>query len=701
MPKAKLKKIKYLFTLLSASSIIVASCKNENSDNSSKKSEDKKSENKDNMNPNEGNIDGGGDFVGNNDPVSVPNTEIVGNLFDGDGPDAKRKIVDRYQNYDAYVNVNNVNSARGIKKSEERSTPDAGVTNPFDIPEAKLKAYDEKAKKLGLPTYRDAFGYNFFLPDIDDEGNITPNKLVKRKDQWGPNLIPSYNTGLLDGVNFKNLDDKEGFLGLPRTILNDKYRKFSRTVYSFQFSNDYPDRNRSEEINSYSDEKKIELKLQSHLGTAWIFDYQLPEEGHYPTTWYFASNLHVLENLLLPDIAGTDKDFRGFEKRDYEARTNFANLTFVNSWNQDATPTGSRFATAQFNAITTITDRKGENFQENPDVKTEDQFNKISTPYVRVALDPKNIKPIFLGNDFLKESSTPKFDGAYKDAQTMIDFGVVEIKFNDENIAKWVTGDYANWKPEDKYKFATTSLLNDETYKNLKKNDIYAIGYPNSYDDYKIRYAGADGMNILAAKENVSYWINKSGNYYNNARPIGELAKYKDVGGDLSWSNTRTFANKPGVTDLLLSYSSFGGQPNVYSRMPYVNTGLGYMLDNFVPSGGASGTRVIDGEGNIRGILYGVAKTSTSGYVTALRSEGMDYQGLYGGYNLPQYDVIFGGGKDQKDSYLNQMKKRNPNVKTYLFPNGITNTQIPAEYQFANTPAAATPASAPAAGNQE
>ncbi|SYV95520.1 Uncharacterised protein, partial [Mycoplasmoides gallisepticum] len=33
--------------------------------------------------------------------------------------------------------------------------------------------------------------------------------------------------------------------------------------------------------------------------------------------------------------------------------------------------------------------------------------------------------------------------------------------------------------------------------------------------------------------------------------------------------------------------------------MKYVNTGLGYLINNYVPSGGASGTRIIDSNGQI------------------------------------------------------------------------------------------------------
>nr|WP_307926785.1 hypothetical protein [Mycoplasmopsis bovis] len=54
------------------------------------------------------------------------------------------------------------------------------------------------------------------------------------------------------------------------------------------------------------------------------------------------------------------------------------------------------------------------------------------------------------------------------------------------------------------------------------------------------------------------------------------------------------------------------------------------------------------------------------------RSPGKDYNKLFGNYNLPQYDLIYGGGKDQKNSYRQALEakyKSNEwkNFKTKLF----------------------------------
>ncbi|UWV81627.1 hypothetical protein [Mycoplasmopsis cynos] len=61
----------------------------------------------------------------------------------------------------------------------------------------------------------------------------------------------------------------------------------------------------------------------------------------------------------------------------------------------------------------------------------------------------------------------------------------------------------------------------------------------------------------------------------------------------------------------------------------------------------------------------------------------MNYNGLFGEYNLPQYDVIYGTGKDQKNSYRDEMKKKSKK-KTWLFKKGFELENVPEEYKFKN-----------------
>lgn len=55
-----------------------------------------------------------------------------------------------------------------------------------------------------------------------------------------------------------------------------------------------------------------------------------------------------------------------------------------------------------------------------------------------------------------------------------------------------------------------------------------------------------------------------------------------------------------------------------------------------------------------------------------LISEGYNYNGFYGSYNLQPYDLINGGYSNQKRSYKSQLNVLYPNgLRTNIFKNGI------------------------------
>ncbi|SYV97176.1 Membrane-associated lipoprotein precursor, partial [Mycoplasmopsis edwardii] len=91
----------------------------------------------------------------------------------------------------------------------------------------------------------------------------------------------------------------------------------------------------------------------------------------------------------------------------------------------------------------------------------------------------------------------------------------------------------------------------------------------------------------------------------------------------------------------------------------YVSMNLGYLPRRYIPGGGASGSSVRTKDNKVVAIFHTANEFASTGIAAALRSSGFDYQGLYGGYNLPQYDVIYGTGKDQKNSYRHEMLRRN------------------------------------------
>lgn len=89
-------------------------------------------------------------------------------------------------------------------------------------------------------------------------------------------------------------------------------------------------------------------------------------------------------------------------------------------------------------------------------------------------------------------------------------------------------------------------------------------------------------------------------------------------------------------------------------------------------------------------MFHSANQNAGAGLAVAFRSQGYDYKGVFKGantYELPQYDLIYGGGKDQKQgaSYreaLKEIYKNDSNFKTWLFQKGLD--EIPQEYKFDN-----------------
>lgn len=142
----------------------------------------------------------------------------------------------------------------------------------------------------------------------------------------------------------------------------------------------------------------------------------------------------------------------------------------------------------------------------------------------------------------------------------------------------------------------------------------------------------------------------------------------------------------PGIMDIFIAapYLDQGGQIlETYDSQTqkfktddlYVFSGLGTTLDNMSGHGGMSGSAVYLKD-KMYGLIYMSGPNASVAGVLNLRSYGKDYEGYYGKYNLPQYDLIYGGGQEQKKSYFDAMQHmytdKHEDVKTFLFPNGFS-----------------------------
>ncbi|VEU74969.1 Membrane-associated lipoprotein precursor [Mycoplasmopsis citelli] len=354
---------------------------------------------------------------------------------------------------------------------------------------------------------------------------------------------------------------------------------------------------------------------------------------------------------------------------------------------------------------------------------------------------PEQVKIVYGAVDFLNQSPKDYLssDSPYKDTQEMADFAVLEFDFNSNDtkgysyhsnkekrditvssaadLAKIATSDFANWESSKKFKFAKNSLYKD--YDKLKNEEVevtadgnqkvktkkinvnlLALGFPGSTTDNQIDTAYKEKEFIDKLKVTQSIWVNKPIYIRSEFQASGKHPT-KDYGSGFSKAfGLRNFLSKPGISDYTITSPVLTAEKNQPFTMPYfkdttssyqgrsyINYGLGYTLGSWEPLTGASGSSVRTIDNEIVGINFAAGDSvgsSLTSLVQAFRSEGIDYGGFYGSYKLGQYDLIYGGGKDQRTSYRQALKEARPNIKTYLFPNGADEDKVPSEYKFSN-----------------
>ncbi|MFA7704077.1 Ig-specific serine endopeptidase MIP [Mycoplasmopsis synoviae] len=384
-------------------------------------------------------------------------------------------------------------------------------------------------------------------------------------------------------------------------------------------------------------------------------------------------------------------------------------------------------------------------FNQNTPLNQWLRTNAVAPTVEKFTFKPEQVKLVYAGVDFLKSSPKDYIDPSSPISQIeeSADFAVLEIDFNhpsgvndtykyttrntlqptsdQENVvenarelAKVATSNYANWKKKDQISFISKSLkatyeedqkaiINDVTLTNGQKTNakkaslnFISVGFPISSTDNHLEKTYDTVVDQLE-EDSQSLWINKP--IYIAEGKENSIIGTKEYGGSLNPTlSIRNFLNMPGITDFTISNPLIQAEKNVgyvynfikdteskYQGNQYTNYGLGYSLNSWQPLGGASGSSVRTIDNKLIGINFATADgagVSLTAFTQAFRSEGESYNGFYGKYQLEEYDLIYGGGKNQRTSYRQALESLNANIKTALFPNGIN--KIPEEFKFKN-----------------
>ena len=539
-------------------------------------------------------------------------------------------------------------------KRQQRNASLNEIRPDLNTSSNKISEFDQKAKINGQDTYESAARKGFTLPTYDKDGNFKGLSFYESEMGKGPSWVDA-----LGGRDIYQIN------GLARTLPNQQYLKTALQTFGITISNSLGGN-----------------KYQTTSGTMWVMDYQKRSDGKYPTKWYFATNLHVADAL----------------------RNNSSAFSLLKLMNTAKTKTTFRLTNLDDNFNRFLFNSKNNQFISNNGIRTiYNARNFLST------------KP----TDYLTEEQKNK----YKDTEEFVDFSVFEIDFEKLNLngvsgnmlsetssdltskfsgldahelARAITNDYAN-KQSDWIKFKSKSYLKDyskieypldvknqpaDWYK--KYDELFAVGYPNSTGDYFLRQYSDDDQIKYRNQFNHSLWTNSDYRFYNNLGKDDVMDKRAERGNYLSYSlGYRSFTNKPGVLDSFISAPHTGDK--LYKSnddKQYLAMGLEYLIRHYAPVGGASGSSVRNQNNEIVGI-YHISNTSAhTGLAAAFRSEGHNYDGLYGTYNLPQYDLIYGGGQNQISSYREALLKeyKDQNIQTNLFSEGLN--KIPDEFKF-------------------
>ncbi|MHA3859393.1 Ig-specific serine endopeptidase MIP [Mycoplasma sp. Z463D] len=586
--------------------------------------------------------------------------------------------------------------------------------------------FNLNADKLKLPAFLDSYVKNFSVTDDNNNLVLNPLKILQRRKYWA---------------------DKDGDRGTARYIPNELYRKILGETYSIIVTRS----------NKYLKQANL-IDGRTSQGTAWILDYATNDQNQI-TKLYLATNLHVASDIttasdngalytnvipdstlkqnadtlisankvldkLTPSVAKLENEWKQIKEKYGENSQEFKEIDKKYAEALIPYDKAQQAVKKAENNITGITTGiKLAHFDaSSTPIETELKQTNKDTHVSYFNIDPDKVKIVYAGSNFLATSPSEYLssNSPYRNLEEMADFAVLEISFdpqkqdyiyqspneneelNDETINSfdaymlYLTSAYQN---NDNSRPANFDLLtrydqlwNDKlTVDNEQvskiKYDFLALGFPNSGDDDDLKASLPNGTDVKSLSSTSSVWVNKS-----------RFSNDNNYGGGFSQNvSLRTFIDKPGLTDILISNPIINAgeekgfeikylkeKDSSYTGNSYINYGLGYVLHNWQPATGGSGSSVRDIDGNILGITFAAADAKFKSLVSltqALRSPGYDYKGQYGKYNLEQYDLIYGGCPNQRTSYRQALQKiYGDNFRTKLFPNGVSN--IPDEYKF-------------------
>ena len=426
-------------------------------------------------------------------------------------------------------------------------------------------------------------------------------------------------------------------------IPTEKHLELSKRVFSVTFNN-----------------------TTESIGTCWILDYKLTNDGSYPLTWYFGTNAHVLDDLKVANDKNYPEKFGKWDPNIFDQTSNIKgdyrdeNTRWIDLWKLN-------HEKIKPNEQITSTIGSLDNFWTKTTVNMFDKSK--DTDWVGIYKEGYYVenppaKTIFLGNDFLTTSPRDSSTNSFSNNEEYADFGVFELTFENEQQARQATNDYAEWEKDKQFKYRESDLINNPENQTSK---VYELGFPQvgNNGDHASRTVSTNTNKVLydQGKTDPNQGLSKSQHYNTWTHTYGGFDGHIAMpwfGYDYEWVDNNTSNSNPN---------------NFSKKTRYATYGLIYGVNNGNMNAGSSGGLTIDENGYAIGVHFGSDNNAATGQSQAFYCGGYDYKGYYGNYNLPKYDLIRGGYPKQKNSYYDSLVKiygKDSNFKTNLFPNGLT-----------------------------
>lgn len=426
-------------------------------------------------------------------------------------------------------------------------------------------------------------------------------------------------------------------------IPTEKHLELSKRVFSVTFNN-----------------------TTESIGTCWILDYKLTNDGSYPLTWYFGTNAHVLDDLKVANDKNYPEKFGKWDPNIFDQTSNIEgdyrdeNTRWIDLWKLN-------HEKIKPNEQITSTIGSPDDFWTKTTVNMFDSTK--DTNYIGVYKEGYYVenppaKTIFTGNDFLTTSPKDSSTNSFSNNEEYADFGVFELTFENEQQARQATNNYAEWEKDKQFKYRESDLINNPENQTSK---VYDLGFPQvgNSGSHASRTVSTNTNKVLydQGKTDPNQGLSKSQHYNTWTHTYGGFDGHIAMpwfGYDYEWVDNNTSNSNPN---------------NFSKKTRYATYGLIYGVNNGNMNAGSSGGLTIDENGYAIGVHFGSDNNAATGQSQAFYCGGYDYKGYYGNYNLPQYDLIRGGYPKQKNSYYDSLVKiygKDPNFKTNLFPNGLT-----------------------------